>query len=65
MSVASALKAQRAINAQLGERVAGAAPIILTDFLTGGAASFARACSVEGDVIEFARTTRRRRSRSP
>jgi hypothetical protein len=55
VSVASALKAQRAINAQLGERVAGAAPIILTDFLTGGAASFARACSVEGDVIEFAR----------
>lgn len=29
------------------------APTVLTDFLTGGSATFARACSVEGDVIEI------------
>ena len=55
MSLAAAIRYYRAREIEQGRVALGAAPVILSDFLTGGEAGFARACSVEGDVIEIVR----------
>ncbi len=56
MSVASALRTQRAINLRRAERLTGTvSTLVAADFVTGGVADFARVCSAKGDVIELMR----------
>ena len=53
MSVASALKAQRAINLRRGARLAGSlSTLVAADFLTGGSPVTAEACDRKGAMIE-------------
>lgn len=54
MSVAAAIRYYRARDAQRAD-IGLASIVIAADFVTGGIANFARACSAKGDMIEIAR----------
>ena len=52
MSVASALRIQRAINLRRGERLAGVlSTLVAADFLRGGSPTFARAFDRKGSMV--------------
>ena len=56
MSAVTAIRAQRAINERRAERRGAAlTTVVAADFVTGGAADFARVCSVTGEVVELVR----------
>ena len=67
MSVASALRIQRAINLRRGERLAGSlSTFIAADFMTGGAPMTAEVYDRRGAAVEaFARREEERLSRLP
>ena len=54
MSVAAAIRYYRARDAQRAD-IGLASIVIAADFVTGGIANFARACSAKGDMIEIVR----------